>query len=98
MTKNLKKNVKKVKSAVKSVKAVGKMNKEIDALKSSYKTGEFWLVVLANIIVIVGALNGILDPTASAAMVIAATAAHDFLRVSLKKSVDASNSNVTVAG
>lgn len=35
-------------------------------MKSGYKTSEFWLVVVSNLIAIVGALNGVLDPKTAA--------------------------------
>ena len=92
----LKSKIAKAKSAVKIYKKVRKMKKEMNALKASYKTTEFWLVVTGNLALIASALKGIIDPNIAAALAVGLTAIHDFLRTNLKKTVDASDSNVTI--
>lgn len=56
----------KVKLLFKVKKPLGKIIEEATKVKSGYKTSEFWLTIISNLITIAGALNGILDPKTAA--------------------------------
>lgn len=58
--------VAKIKLLFKMKKPIGNLIEEATNVKSGWKTTEFYLTILSNLITIAGALNGIIDPKTAA--------------------------------
>lgn len=57
-------------------------------MKPGWKTTEFWLVVVHNLIYIVGGLKGVISPKIATIATIALTAVYSILRTTLKMTSD----------
>lgn len=58
--------IQKIKLLLKLRKPAEGLITEVSKVKSGWKTSEFWLTILSNLITIAGALNGIIDPKTAA--------------------------------
>lgn len=57
---------------------------EVKMVKSGWKTSEFWMTVVTQILAVVGALNGVIDPKTAATVVAALNAVYAVLRTLAK--------------
>lgn len=60
----------KIKLLLKVRKPIEGLIKEVSKVKSGWKTSEFWMTVVSNLITIVGALKGVI-PAETAAVIVA---------------------------
>ena len=54
-------------------------------MKTGIKTTEFWLTILANVVAVVGALQGVIPAETAAIIIAALNAVYGFLRTIAKK-------------
>ena len=71
---------------IKILLKIKKSIKEVEtmALKEGYKSTEFWLVVVSNLVNIVGALNGVIKPDTAAIILTILNAMYAILRTLVK--------------
>ena len=56
----------KIKLLFKLRKPAENLMTEVSKMKSGWKTSEFWLTIISNLVTIAGALQGIIDPKTAA--------------------------------
>lgn len=76
--------IQKVKLALKLRRPINKMVTEVEQMKSGYKTTEFWLTVISNLITIAGALQGVIDAKTAAVMLAVLNGVYSVLRTVAK--------------
>lgn len=70
---------------------------EVKQVKSGWKTSEFWMTVVSQLLAVVGALSGVLDAKTAAIVVGALNAVYTVLRTIAKAPVPAPDTTVVVA-
>lgn len=74
----------KIKFLLKVRKPAEKLIEEASKVKSGYKTTEFWLTILSNLLAVAGALQGVIDPKTAAVVVAVLTGLYNTLRTVAK--------------
>lgn len=69
---------------------------EVSKVKSGYKSSEFWLTIVSNLVTIAGALNGILDAKTAAIVLAVLNGLYTVLRT-IAKAGDTASSTTTVS-
>ena len=76
--------ISKVRLLLKIRKPTENLIQEVSKVKSGYKTTEFWMTIISQLLTLAGALQGVIDPKTAALIIAGLNAIYGFLRTLAK--------------